>query len=58
MKRGVAIVAEIGVLQALRVVFDDAFDEGEVVEMDGSAEADGDVDPEACQNGVKGRSTV
>lgn len=45
MKRGVAIVAEVWVLQALGVVLDDALDEGKVVEVDGSAEAGGDVDP-------------
>ncbi len=45
VKRGVAIIAEVGVLQALGVVLDDALDEGEVVEVDGSAEAGGDVDP-------------
>lgn len=45
MERGVAIVCEVGVLQALGVVLDDAFEEGEVFEVDGSADADGDVDP-------------
>lgn len=45
MKRGATIVAEVGVLQALGVVLDDALDEGEIVKADGSAEAGGDVDP-------------
>ena len=43
---GVAFVGEVRVLQALRVVFDDAFDEDEVVQVDGAAEADADVDPD------------
>ncbi len=45
MERGVAVVCEIRVLQALGVVLDDAFEEGEVFEVDGSADADGDVNP-------------
>jgi len=45
MERGVAIVAKVWVLHALGVVFNDALHEGEVVEVDGSAEAGGDVDP-------------
>ena len=45
MERRVAIVGEIRVLHALGVVFDDAFEEGEVSEVDGSADADGDVNP-------------
>lgn len=45
VKRGVAIVREVGVLQALGVVLDDAFEEGEVFEVDGSTNADGDVNP-------------
>ena len=45
MKGGVAIVTEVGALQALGIVLDDALHEGEVVEVDGSAEAGGDVDP-------------
>lgn len=44
MKGGVAMVAEVGALQALGVVLDNALDEGEVVEVEGSAEAGGDVD--------------
>ena len=42
---GVALVCEIWVLQALGVVLDDTFEEGEVLETDGSADADGDVNP-------------
>ena len=45
VERGVALVCEIWVLQALGVVLDDAFEEGEVLETDGSADADGDVNP-------------
>lgn len=46
VERGVAIVGEVWVLQALGVVLDDAFEEGEVFEVDGSADTDGDVNPE------------
>lgn len=45
MEGGVALVGEVWVLKAAGVVLDDALDKGEVVEMDGAAEADGDVDP-------------
>ena len=45
MERGVAIVCEVWVLQAFGVVFDDAFEKGEVFEVDGAADADGDVNP-------------
>ena len=45
VERGVAVVGEVGVLEALGVIFDDAFEEGEVFEVDGSADADGDVNP-------------
>ena len=45
MERRVAIVRKVRVLHALGVVFDDAFEEGEVSEVDGSADADGDVNP-------------
>lgn len=45
MKRGGAIVREVWVLQALGVVLDDAFEEGEILEVDGSTDADGDVNP-------------
>ena len=45
VERGVALVCEIWVLQALGVVLDDAFEEGEVLETDGSADAYGDVNP-------------
>ena len=40
MQRGVAAAGEVRVLQARGVVFDDAFEEGEVLEVDGSADAD------------------
>ena len=45
VERGVALVCEIWVLQALGVVLDDAFEEAEILETDGSADADGDVNP-------------
>lgn len=45
MKRGVTIVCEVGILQVLGVVLDDAFEEGEIFEADGSTDADGDVNP-------------
>ena len=37
---GVAVVAEVRVLKALGIVFDYAFDEGGIVEVDGSAKTD------------------
>ena len=45
MERGVAVVGEVWVLQAFGVVLDYAFEEGEVFEVDGAADADGDVNP-------------
>ena len=51
MERGVALVCEIWVLQALGIVLDDAFEEGEVLETDGSADADGDVYPGGGEGG-------
>ena len=45
VQRGVTVVGKVGVLEALRVVLDDAFEEGEVFEVDGSADTDGDVNP-------------
>ena len=45
VERGVALVREIWVLQALGVVLDDAFEESEVLETNGSADADRDVNP-------------
>lgn len=45
MEGCVAYVGEVGVLKVAGVVLDDALDEGEVVEVDGAAEADRDVDP-------------
>lgn len=42
----VAFVVEVRVLEARGVVLDDALHEDEVVQVDGSAEADADVDPE------------
>jgi hypothetical protein len=41
----VAFIGKVGVLKVAGVVLDDALDEGEVVEVDGAAEADRDVDP-------------
>ena len=54
MERGVAIVCEVWVLQALRVALDDASEKGEVFEVDGSADADGDVSPTLCQESLVG----
>ena len=45
VERRVAVVGEVGVLEAPGIVLDDAFEEGEVFEVDGSADADGDVSP-------------
>jgi len=45
MERSVALVCEVWILKVAGVVLDDALDEGEVVEVDGTAEADRDVDP-------------
>ncbi len=44
MEGGVAIVIEVGVLKVFRVVPDYALNEGEVIEVDGAAEADWDGD--------------
>ena len=41
---GVAVVGEVGGLEGARVVFDDSFEEEEVVEVDGATEATGGVD--------------
>ncbi len=49
---GVAVVVEIRVLEIFRVVFDYALDEGEVVEVDGAAKADGDWDHGPCVKAV------
>lgn len=43
---GVGFVVEVRVLEAGRVVFDDALDEDQVVQVDGAAEADANVDPD------------
>lgn len=43
----VAAVEEIGILTESGIVFHYASHEGEVVEVDGAAEADGGVDPES-----------
>lgn len=45
MQGGVAIVGVVRVPEALGVVRDDAFEEGEVFEVDGAADADGDFNP-------------
>lgn len=44
MERGIAIIGEIGASQHGRMISQDTFEEGEVVEMDGAAEADDGVD--------------
>lgn len=49
VKRGIAIVCEVRVLQAFRIVLDYSFKEGKVFEMDSSADAKGDVNPEQGQ---------
>lgn len=41
---GIAVVGDIGGVQGAGVVFDDAFEEDEVVEVDGAAETGGKVD--------------
>ena len=45
MEGGVALVVVVRVAQEGRVVLQDALDEDEVVEVDGTAEAEGRVDP-------------
>lgn len=39
------MVAEIGVLENVGIVLNDSSDEREVAEVDGAAEADGDINP-------------
>ena len=41
---GVAVVSEVWILEEGGVGFEDAAEEGEVVEVDGAADADGGVD--------------
>lgn len=48
VQAGVGFVVEVGVVEARGVVLDDALDEDEVVQVDGSAEADADVDPDGA----------
>lgn len=57
VKRGGAIVREVWVLQALGVVFDDAFEEGEILEVDGSTDADGDVNPAVLLSSRAGKTS-
>lgn len=45
MQRRIAIVGVVWVPEALGAVPDDTFEEGEVLEVDGAADTDGDVDP-------------
>ena len=45
MQRSVAFVIEVRVLKALGVVLDNTLDEDQIVQVDGSADADTDVDP-------------
>lgn len=58
MEGGVAVVVEIGVLEMFRVVFDYALDEGEVVEVDGTAKADGDWDHGPCVEAVNEKGFI
>lgn len=58
MQRGVAIVGIVRVPEALGVVLDDAFEEGEVFEVDGSADADGDVNPPVLLRIIERVSTL
>ena len=46
VERGIAIICEVGVLQALWVVLDYSFEECKVFQMDSPADAKGDVNPE------------
>lgn len=45
VERSVALVCEIWVLEVAGVILDDALDEREVVQVDGTAEAERGVDP-------------
>ena len=47
MERRVAIICEVRVLQAFGVVLDYSFEERKVFEMDGPADAKGNVNPDA-----------
>ena len=49
VERGIAIVCEVRVLQAIWVVPDDPFEECKVFEMNSTADAKGDVNPEQGQ---------
>lgn len=54
MKGGVALVGEVGILEVVRVVLGDALHEDEVVEVDGTPQSDGDVDPRWMEGGGNG----
>lgn len=45
MQGSVAFVGEVGVLEFGGVVLDDSLHENEIVEVDGTAETDGSIDP-------------
>lgn len=49
MQRGVAVVCVVWVLELSGVVLDNAFEEAKVLEVDGSADACGGVNPRVCK---------
>ena len=47
MERRVRFIGKIGILKEVRVIADDAFDQKDVVEENGSSETSGGFDPDA-----------
>lgn len=45
MQGGVAMILDVGVPQIVGVVLDDAFEEGEIAEVDGASDSVGRVNP-------------
>ena len=46
VERGIGFIGIVRVLEVVGIVLDDAAEEREIVEVDGTADADGDADPE------------
>ena len=49
VERGVAIVCGVGVPELFGVVLDDAGQQGEIFEVDGTTDACGGIDPDLCK---------
>ncbi len=52
VKRGVAIICKIRIAEMLRVVFDDALQQHQIVEMNGASDPCGNIDPSFTMNKV------